>query len=138
MFLIFYITVKINRNNIINEKLTVPNSSFFLDGNNNGEIFSLRQSAIDRNAIIESLQQEVFQKNGQIIKLNNTLKLAEQKSTTNDIRLQKQLEEVKLLTTSTTKQEQQLKSSEKKSAQLTEQLKEKSLQLEMNKALNKN
>ena len=127
------ITVKINHDNLINEKLTVPNSSFFLDGNNNGEVFSLRQSAIDRNAIIESLQQEVFQKNEQIINLNNTLKLAEQKSTTNDIRLQKQLEEVKLLTTSNTKQEQQLKSSEQKSAQLTEQLKEKSQQLQMNK-----
>ena len=79
------------------------------------------------------MQQEVFQKNEQIINLNNTLKLAEQKSTTNDIRLQKQLEEVKLLTTSNTKQEQQLKSSEQKSAQLTEQLKEKSQQLQMNK-----
>ncbi|PCI60214.1 MAG: hypothetical protein COB35_09870 [Gammaproteobacteria bacterium] len=133
------ITVKINNTNIQNAKLTIPNSSFFLDSADDNKIFTLRQTTIDRNnknAQFEQYKQTVAAQYKKITQLNKTLKSAQQKSAKYDIALQKQLGKISILQKSATEKEKSIKNTKQKLATLTAELKVKEQQLQMNKEEN--
>jgi len=99
------VEVEIDYSAIKKENLVIPSSRSFLNTVNDDELFTLRQSAIEKNKInaqLIALQQQVTKQKGQLLTATKSLEQAQKSSSELELTSQQQLEEITQLQQSIT------------------------------------
>jgi len=127
------IAVQIDYAAIEDDELLIPEASDYLSAGHDDDLFSLRQSTIDRNQRvqqIQTLEQQVTQQQDQIAQLTAQLDTATKTSGDVEQSSQQQLNEIVLLKASIAKNKQTIATLKKESAQSIDKLEKQNKQLQ--------
>jgi len=126
----------INKGNITNTALIVPELSYFSNKTNNESVLSVSPTfalEIKKSEHLLALQNEILQQKGSLRQLNKKLNVSEEKSEKYQLALQKESKNLAIAQQSADKSSEEINAKDKKLQELEIKLNDQQSQLKMNK-----